>query len=121
MAIAAAGGQTALGRIIGRRQSSIQYRLEAGKSLWAKDVLKVEAATGVSRHDLRPDLYPPDEGSAHPEPVEGYPIEPAPAGRTDAGSAPPSEPASGSGAPARRGLPAPSTGRSAHSLGEAAR
>lgn len=27
-------------------------------------VLDVERATGVSRHDLRPDIYPPTEASA---------------------------------------------------------
>jgi DNA-binding transcriptional regulator YdaS (Cro superfamily) len=26
--------------------------------LWAEMVLKVEAATGISRHELRPDIYP---------------------------------------------------------------
>lgn len=37
----------------------------AAVSLWKKvpplRVLKVEDLTGVSRHDLRPDLYPRDE------------------------------------------------------------
>ena len=27
----------------------------------AERVLAIEAATGVSRYDLRPDIYPPDE------------------------------------------------------------
>lgn len=30
----------------------------------AERVLAIEAATGVSRHDLRPDLYPRDEKAA---------------------------------------------------------
>ncbi|WP_083937514.1 transcriptional regulator [Sphingomonas sp. PR090111-T3T-6A] len=58
LAIKAAGGQSALGRLIGRRQSTISDRLRSGLALWAEDVFTVEAATGVSRHDLRPDLYP---------------------------------------------------------------
>lgn len=33
-------------------------------------VLKVEAATGISRHELRPDIYPPEEQAA-PPPASG--------------------------------------------------
>jgi DNA-binding transcriptional regulator YdaS (Cro superfamily) len=58
-AVRNAGSQVALGRLIGKRQSVIFGWLRAGR-LPAEHVLKVEAATGVSRHDLRPDIYPRD-------------------------------------------------------------
>lgn len=56
-ALKRAGGQSALGRIVGTRQSTIQYWLQRG---FVSDygVLPIERATGVSRHELRPDLYP---------------------------------------------------------------
>lgn len=57
-ATARIGGQSALGRLIGVSQASVWRWIEGGKHLPAEHVLKVEAATGVSRHDLRPDLYP---------------------------------------------------------------
>jgi DNA-binding transcriptional regulator YdaS (Cro superfamily) len=34
------------------------------KKVPAERVLEVERATGVPRHELRPDIYPPPEGSA---------------------------------------------------------
>lgn len=61
-AIDAAGGQTALARAIGKSQGHISQWLRR-EYVPAEEVLKIEAATGVSRHDLRPDLYP-REGEA---------------------------------------------------------
>lgn len=58
LAVRTAGSQTAFGRIIGKRQSVIFGWLRAARPLPAEHVLAVEAATGVSRHDLRPDIYP---------------------------------------------------------------
>ena len=52
------GGQSAMGRLIGVSQASVWRWVDLKKHLPAEHVLKVEAATGVSRHDLRPDLYP---------------------------------------------------------------
>lgn len=49
-----------MARICGVRQPSVWAWLRGGKSLPAEHVLKVEAATGVSRHELRPDIYPAD-------------------------------------------------------------
>lgn len=57
-AVALAGGQSALARICGVSQPSVWAWLKNDKPLPAEHVLKVEAATGVSRSDLRPDLYP---------------------------------------------------------------
>lgn len=54
------GGQKPLAKAIGTTQSQVWYWLERSKrGIPAEFVLPIERATGVSRHDLRPDLYPP--------------------------------------------------------------
>ena len=62
LAIAKAGGSTAFANSLGGKTSSahVAYWKKTGK-LPAERVLEVERLTGVSRHDLRPDIYP--EGS----------------------------------------------------------
>jgi DNA-binding transcriptional regulator YdaS (Cro superfamily) len=54
-AVKQAGGARALGRALGISSQAV--------SQWERvppeRVLAVEAASGVSRHELRPDLYPP--------------------------------------------------------------
>ena len=60
-AVRKAGSQTAFGELIGKRQSVIHDWLREEKPLPAEHVLKVEEATGVSRHDLRPDIYPRED------------------------------------------------------------
>lgn len=57
-AIAAAGSQRALSKVVGVTQQAISGWVARGNHLPAEHVLTVEAATGVSRHDLRPDIYP---------------------------------------------------------------
>jgi DNA-binding transcriptional regulator YdaS (Cro superfamily) len=57
-AVRVAGTQSAFARLIGRRQSTVHGWLRDSKHLPAEHVLTVERATGVSRHLLRPDLYP---------------------------------------------------------------
>jgi len=52
------GSQSAFARLVGKTQASVHGLLRDGKPLWAESVLKVEAATGVSKHRLRPDIYP---------------------------------------------------------------
>lgn len=53
-----AGGQTALARKLKlKSQGAIANWLSRGR-VPAERVLDVETVTGVSRHDLRPDLYP---------------------------------------------------------------
>jgi DNA-binding transcriptional regulator YdaS (Cro superfamily) len=56
-AVRIAGGQTALGKAIGKSQAHVSNWI-AKRKLPAEMVLPVERATGVSRHDLRPDIYP---------------------------------------------------------------
>ncbi len=61
-AVRAAGSQSAFGRVVGKRQSTIHDWLKAGE-LPAEHVLTVERETGIPRHDLRPALYPRDDGA----------------------------------------------------------
>lgn len=63
MAVRKAGSQSAFGRLIGKRQSTVAQWLKAGR-LPPEHVLAVEEATGVSRHDLRPDIYPDERTPA---------------------------------------------------------
>lgn len=51
------GSQTALAKILGCTPQNVQRMCATGR-VPAEHVLKIEAASGVSRHDLRPDLYP---------------------------------------------------------------
>lgn len=57
-AVDLAGGQSALARICNVGQPAVWKWLQSGKRLPAGHVLAVERATGVSRHLLRPDIYP---------------------------------------------------------------
>jgi DNA-binding transcriptional regulator YdaS (Cro superfamily) len=63
-AVSMAGGQSAFARLVGVSQTSVWRWIEYRKVLPAEHVLCAEAATGVSRHDLRPDLYPREHGSS---------------------------------------------------------
>jgi DNA-binding transcriptional regulator YdaS (Cro superfamily) len=58
LAVTRSGSQSAMAKICGVSQPAVWKWLSEGKQLPAKHVLDVEAATGVSRHDLRPDIYP---------------------------------------------------------------
>lgn len=61
LAIRQAGSQSALARMLGISQAAVSKWDRLGKHLPADHVLRVEELTGVSRHDLRPDIYPRDE------------------------------------------------------------
>lgn len=52
------GGQSAMARLIGKHQSTVNERLAKGLPVWPDHVLAIEAATGIPRSELRPDLYP---------------------------------------------------------------
>lgn len=62
-AVERAGGQSATARILRVSQAAVWKWLDEGKVLPAEHVLTLEAATNVSRHELRPDIYP-REGSS---------------------------------------------------------
>jgi len=52
--------------ICGVSQTAVWKWLQSSKRLPAEYVLRVEAATAVSRHSLRPDIYPEDLPPAGP-------------------------------------------------------
>lgn len=59
-AIAEVGSQAELARRIGKKQAHIWNWLNRDKCVPAEAVLLIEQATGgkITRHELRPDLYP---------------------------------------------------------------
>lgn len=59
-AVRRAGSQSAFARQIGRSQTYVHQLLRDDRPLGAELVLKAEAATGVSRFELRPDIYQRD-------------------------------------------------------------
>ena len=54
----AAGGQSALARLLGVTPQAVQKMCATGR-VPAERVLEIEKLTGVHRSELRPDLYPP--------------------------------------------------------------
>ena len=58
------GGQAAMARLLKVSQPSVFGWIKRGKGLPADHALAVEAATGVSKHDLRPNIYPRDRQAA---------------------------------------------------------
>ncbi len=60
-----------MSRLIGLSQQAISDRLSKGQDCPAEGgtVIKVERASGISRHDLRPDIYPREDAPA-PDAVE---------------------------------------------------
>jgi TorA maturation chaperone TorD/DNA-binding transcriptional regulator YdaS (Cro superfamily) len=83
-AIAAAGGQSALARLIGKSQGHVWHWLKVAKRVPAEAVLAIEEATGVPRHELRPDVYPaadaPAKADAKPD-APDFEIDPDEASR----------------------------------------
>lgn len=57
-AIDVAGSQAALARRIGKKQAHVWNWLHRDRRVPAESVLDIERETGVSRSELRPDLYP---------------------------------------------------------------
>lgn len=57
-AVIRSGSQSAFARLCGVSQTAVWKWLQSGKRLPAEHVLTVERATGVSKHLLRPDIYP---------------------------------------------------------------
>lgn len=63
MAAEKAGGQSALARLLGCTPQAVQRMCATGR-VPAERVLAIEEVTGVSRHRLRPDLYPTEKQRA---------------------------------------------------------
>jgi len=51
------GGQTATAKKLGVTQQAVQYWIKRGR-VPALKAIPLEVASGVSRHKLRPDIYP---------------------------------------------------------------
>lgn len=61
-AIDAAGSQRQLATILGVSQQVISHWVKTGTPLTAERALVVESAVGLSKHELRPDIFgPPPE------------------------------------------------------------
>lgn len=82
-AIEFAGSQSSLARICGVTQAAVWKWLRDEKALPPQHVLSVECATGISRHTLRPDIYPSASAPTSPvlpgpevEVADGAPIVP---------------------------------------------
>jgi DNA-binding transcriptional regulator YdaS (Cro superfamily) len=58
-AVEAFGGQVALAKLLGVNPSLISQWVTGRLKVAARHVLTIETATGVSRHDLRPDVFGP--------------------------------------------------------------
>jgi DNA-binding transcriptional regulator YdaS (Cro superfamily) len=102
-AVSFAGSQSAFARACGCTPGNIHQLLKKRRLLPGEHVLKAEAATGVSRHELRPDLYPPEPA----DPVAVGPsreeLPPSPSGPAKAGGGAPVPHASGLRPPAGQG------------------
>lgn len=72
-AVDIAGGQSALARVCDVSQAAVWKWLQSAKRLPAEHVLRVESATGISRHLLRPDIYPREIDLAPPPSAIGEP------------------------------------------------
>ncbi len=57
-AIKKAGGQAKLAEHVGVGQTAVANWVNRSKRIPVEHVLDVERVTGVSRHALRPDIYP---------------------------------------------------------------
>lgn len=58
------GNQSAMARALLTSQQRISYIVRHGTPCPPDLVLPCERATGISRHELRPDLYPREESAA---------------------------------------------------------
>ena len=61
LAVERAQTQAALAGMLGLSQSAISKRLAKREGLEAEEAIIVERELGISRHLLRPDLYPLEE------------------------------------------------------------
>ena len=61
---AAGENQSKLAEMIGTSQQNISNWLRHNRPLPAEYVLAAERATGIPRHEWRPDIYPVERGEA---------------------------------------------------------
>ena len=60
-AVKKVGSQTKLATAINTTQQNIWWWLYQANTINAEFVIAIEKVSGVSRHELRPDIYPKDE------------------------------------------------------------
>jgi DNA-binding transcriptional regulator YdaS (Cro superfamily) len=56
--------QTKFADAIGTSQQLVSYWVKKARPLPAEFVIPTETATGISRHELRPDIYPREDQAA---------------------------------------------------------
>ena len=57
IAVEKLGSQSAFAQAVGTTQQSVSYWLNHGGKLPAEFVMAAEKATGIPRHELRPDIF----------------------------------------------------------------
>jgi DNA-binding transcriptional regulator YdaS (Cro superfamily) len=72
-AIEIVGSQTAFGRLLSVSQMSVSRWSRGVVAFPPEHVLTVERETGISRHDLRPDVYGPASAATAQPPHPGAP------------------------------------------------
>jgi DNA-binding transcriptional regulator YdaS (Cro superfamily) len=55
--------QTKFADAIGTSQQLVSYWIRTSKEIPAEFVLETERQTGISRHELRPDIYPREDAA----------------------------------------------------------
>ena len=65
------GGQSATARLLGVSQQAISAKLGASKPCSPTWAVRLAEATSLSEHDLRPDLYKAEPGSATRAEISG--------------------------------------------------
>lgn len=63
-AAAKAGGLSAYSRIVGVSKQSVAQSIARARPMPVEHVLKVEAALGINRSLLRPDIYPAEPAAS---------------------------------------------------------
>lgn len=63
-AVQKAGSQTEFASRVGTSQQLVSYWVKHGRPLPAEFVLAAEREFDISRHDLRPDIYPRESQAA---------------------------------------------------------
>lgn len=62
-AVKIVGSQSAMGRLLGVSQAAVWRWIQHAKPVPPEHVLAVEAATGIAKEELRPDLYRPRDAT----------------------------------------------------------
>lgn len=56
--------QSEFARVVGCSQQMVSYWMKRGRPIAPEFAIPVEQATGISRHELRPDIYPVESKAA---------------------------------------------------------